>query len=135
MLRVAALNRKLARLPRVAKEEIRKALAKSADEIVAFARSLVPVDDGDLRDSIGWTWKEPPRRSVLLGLAKAGDLTVTIFAGDDKAFYARWVEFGTKDGKPGATPFFYPAYRALRKRARSRVSRATTKAARKVAAG
>ena len=54
-------------------------------------------------------------------------MTITIYAGDDKAFYARFVEFGTVKMK--AIPFFFPAYRTNKKRAKSRVRRAHTKAA------
>lgn len=132
VLRRAELNRKFAALPQIAKDEIRKALARSAGEIAAFARSLVPVDSGALRDSIGWTYGAAPKGSMTLASAAVGELTVTVFAGNSEAYYARWVEFGTQ--KMTAQPYFFPAYRALRKRARSRVSRATTAAAKKVAA-
>lgn len=133
VLNVQRLNRKLAALPDVAKAEIRPALEKSAQEIVTLAKSLVPVDQGDLRDSIGWTWGSAPKGSIKIGAAVSGDLTVTIFAGNSEAFYARWVEFGTQNMR--AQPYFYPAYRALRKRSKSRIKRAGTKAAKKVAAG
>ncbi len=132
VLRRTELNRKLARLPQVAKQEIRKALAKSADEIVALARNLAPVDSGALRRSIGWTWGAAPKGSVSLASASVGALTLTIFAGNDEVFWARWQEFGTQHH--AAHPFFFVSYRALRKRAKSRISRATTSAAKKVAA-
>ena len=132
VLNVAKLNRKLAQLPAVSREEIRKAIAQSAREIADLAESLVPVDSGKLAGSIGWTWGSAPKGSMTLARARSGDLVATVYAGDDEAFYARWVEFGTRN--MGAQPFFFPAYRALRKRARSRVSRAVTKAAKKVAA-
>lgn len=127
------LAKKLAALPNAVKDEIRKALVTSAEEIVALAQSLVPRDQGDLYDSIGWKFGAGvPVGTVSLARRELGDLSVTVFAGDDKAFYARWVEFGTV--KMRAHPFFFPAYRAVRKRAKSRISRATTKAAKKVAA-
>jgi HK97 gp10 family phage protein len=62
-----------------------------------------------------------------------------IVAGDAKAWYARLVEFGTaphvNGGRfagtlhPGASPrpFFYPVFRANRRRARSRLTRAIRK--------
>jgi len=132
VLNVQRLNRKLAALPDAAKAEIRPALEKSAQEIVALAKSLAPVDKGDLRASIGWTWGTAPKGSIKIGAVVSGDLTVTIYAGNSEAFYARWVEFGTV--KARAQPYFYPAYRALRKRSKSRIKRAGTKAAKKVAA-
>lgn len=126
------LNRKLAALPAVARAEMEKALAKSADEIVALARSLVPVDDGALKASIGWTWGAAPRGAIALASGSAGGLTVTVFAGSDEAFYARWVEFGTV--KMAARPFFFVSYRALRKRTKNRIRRSQRAAAKKVAA-
>lgn len=132
ILRVAELNRKLARLPQIAKDEIRAALAKSADEIVRLAKSLVPVNTGALRDSIGWTWGRAPKGSLAIAEANVGGLTLTVFAGNDEAFWARWVEFGTV--KMAKQPYFFVSYRAQRKSTRSRVSRAITKAAKKVAA-
>lgn len=85
------------------------------------------------------------------------DLTATIVAGNAEAYYARFVEFGTAPHtikpkntqgalyipgrgwlKPGegidhpgssARPFFFGPFRALRRKVRSRVSRAIRKAA------
>ncbi len=132
------LKRKMAGFPQQARREIARAMEQSAEEIVRLAKSLVPVDQGDLRDSIGWNWHGLPQGSVELGQVRtegkgAGNLSIVIYAGDDKAFYARWVEHGTS--QRAAQPFFWPAYRALRKRVRSRTSRAVNKAARNVAAG
>lgn len=122
-------------MPTAAKSSIKTALEQSADEIVELAKSLVPKDTGDLRDSIGWTYGKVPRGAMTLGKVfaskLAGDLTITIYAGNSEAYYARWVEFGTL--KMAAQPYFYPAYRALRKRTKSRTSRAINKAAKAVA--
>lgn len=127
------LRKKLNAIPEISRQEIRKALEKSAEEIVALAKSLVPVATGELRDSIGWTWGDAPSGSMVLAEASGpDDLKITVFAGNSEAFYARWVEFGTT--KMQHQPFFYPAYRALRKRVRGRITRATRKAAR-IAAG
>lgn len=141
------LQKKLDAMPRVAKEEIRSALEKSADEIVAMAKNLAPSlkkpdtrkknprRPGELRDSIGWTYGKAPKGALTLGEVRAsqlaGDLTITIFAGNSDAFYARWVEFGTQ--KMSAQPYFYPSYRANKRRTRSRVTRAINRAAKKVA--
>lgn len=76
----------------------------------------------------------------------AGNLQITVFAGGGDAYYARMIEFGTaphlnggrfagsKHPGTAAQPFFFPAFRANRRRAKSRVSRAINKAAKKVAA-
>lgn len=122
----------------VAREEIQKAIAQSADEIVDLMRRSVPVDKGDLRASIAWTWGAPPKGSSVLATTKRSEagkagLVATIYAGGGEAFHARWVEFGTVNMR--AQPFFYPSWRLGKKRATSRITRATTKAAKKVAAG
>lgn len=163
---VSKLKRKLRALPAIAREEIHGALQESAAEMVATAKSFAPVKSGDLRNSIGYTFgKYTPENSNVRGVGVVGaklndpDLTVTIHAGDAKAFYAAFVEFGTaahtitpkrpggllnifgrtitKVEHPGAAarPFFFPAWRLVKKKAKGRVSRATNKAAKKVAAG
>lgn len=146
------LNRKLKSFPDAAREEIAKAMEQSANEVVALAKSLAPVDDGDLQMSISWTWGDAPKGSMVLGKVKskgagAGNLQITVFAGGGDAFYARFVEFGTaphlNGGRfagsqhpgTGAKPFFYPAYRAVRKRVKGRVTRAVNKSAKRIAAG
>lgn len=129
---LSSLNRKFKRLPKEAEIAARTAIAKSADEIIAMMRNLVPVDDGQLRNSIGWSFGGAPEGSKIIGSVKGGkELTATIYAGDDKAFYARWVEFGTV--KTRAQPFFFPSYNANRMRAKSRIKSALSKSARKEA--
>lgn len=150
--RRAQLLAKMRALPAEVRSAIKQALAEGADEITDMQKRLASVKSGDLRDSIGSTFGDyKPDNSNVRGVSVKGgvsgdpDLTVTIHAGDEKAWYARLVEFGTpphiNGGKfagslhPGATakPFFYPPYRALRRRVKSRITRATTKAAKKVA--
>jgi HK97 gp10 family phage protein len=114
------LKAKLAAMPQAAKQGIMPALNKKADELVAMQKRIVPVDDGDLRDSIEKT-------------EGRHELAITVWAGGPTAIHARWVEFGAS--KTTAKPFFYPSYRALRKRIRSSISYASKKAAQKVAAG
>lgn len=147
----AKLARKLNRFPAEVEKQVRAAMELAAEAVCNTARNLVPVDDGKLKKSIGWTWGEAPRGSIVLRLLKGskkknGGLTITIYAGDSEAFYARWVEFGTAphvngglfagSANPGtsAQPFFFPAYRANKKRAKSGIRRAITKAAKKIAA-
>lgn len=144
------LRRKLARFPAVVEAEIRLAMEASANEIVAMAKSLAPKESGTLANSIAWTYGDAPKGAIVLGKVKqgrAGNLRITVYAGGPDAFYARMVEFGTAphlnggrfagSQNPGsaAQPFFYPAYRANKKSAKSRISRAINKAAKKVAAG
>ncbi|UXS00832.1 HK97 gp10 family phage protein [Agrobacterium tumefaciens] len=150
ILNLNRLNKKLARLPAVAKEMIRKAMEAKADEIVAMMKSLVPVDGGALRDSIGWTWGKAPKGAMVIASVQAAGedgMTLTIYAGNSEAYYARWVEFGTarhiNGGKfsgsqhPGTTaqPFFYVSWRANKRRTVRAISKATRDAAKKVATG
>lgn len=146
------LNRKLKAFPKAVEAEISAAMEQSANEIVALAKSLAPVDSGDLQMSIGWTWGDAPKGAMVLGRVKSsgkgsGNLHITVFAGGGDAYYARMIEFGTaphlnggrfagsKHPGTAAQPFFYPAYRATRKRAKGRVTRAVNKAAKRIAAG
>jgi HK97 gp10 family phage protein len=150
VLGLARLQKKLKRIPEIAREEIAKAMEAGANEMVALAKNLVPRDSGELANSIGWTWGDAPKGAMVLGTVRAsktGNMVITIYAGDDQAFYARWVEFGTSghengglfDGSqhPGtaAQPFFYPSWRAVRRRVKGRVTRAVNKAAKRAAAG
>lgn len=129
---VDTLLRKLKALPQVERDKIREAIAKSAREIADLAESLVPKDSGKLAGSIGWTWGEAPKGSIALAQAKSDGMTATVYAGDSEAFYARWVEFGTQH--MAKQPFFFVAYRALKKRSASRIKRAAKKALKEVAA-
>ncbi len=150
ILNLDRLNRKLAKLPAVAKQMIRQAMEAKANEIVAMMKNLVPVDDGTLRDSIGWTWGKAPKGSLTLASVQAtGDngMTLTIYAGNKEAFYARWVEFGTARHEngglfagsihPGTTaqPFFFVSWRANKRRTVRAIRKASRDSAKKVAAG
>lgn len=150
ILNLDRLNRKLAKLPAVAKQMIRQAMEAKANEVVAMMKNLVPVDDGTLRDSIGWTWGKAPKGSLTLASVQAtGDngMTLTIYAGNKEAFYARWVEFGTARHENGglfagsihpgtpAQPFFFVSWRANKRRTVRAVRKASRDSAKKVAAG
>jgi len=130
------LQRKLKALQEKTAPKIALAMEQAAQRTVDLAKSLVPVDSGDLRNSIGWTWGEAPKGSIKLASTRAGATKLTIFAGDDKAFYARWVEFGTAPHANGgqfagtqnpgtrAQPFFYPAWRATKKQVQGMLRKA-----------
>jgi len=109
------LRKRIARLPAKMKAEVKVAIETGADELVAMQKRLVPIEQGDLQDSIR---KERGRH----------ELSVSVKAGSNAVFYARFQEFGTVGHPP--QPFFYPPYRALRRRIRSRIGRAVGKAVR-----
>lgn len=149
ILNLAKLDKKLRRLPEAAVTEIRAAMEVGAKEIVAMMKRLVPEDSGELRDSIGWTWGKKPKYAQALAVAKSklgGQLTITIYVGNSKVRYAHLVEFGTAPHingglfagtkHPGskASPFFFVSWRALRKPAKARISKAIRSSAKKVAA-
>lgn len=136
LIGLARLQRKLDRLPKTAKATIRAAMESSAEQIVSMMKSLVPVDDGELRNSIGWTWGRAPKGAGIVSAVKAslgGDMTITIYAGNADAYYARWVEFGTQ--KMAAQPFFFVSWRANRKSVKRAIRVATNVAAKQVANG
>lgn len=64
-------------------------------ELVAEIKLFAPVDSGALRNSV--------RYEVL---EKSGNFELKIYVGDDVAFYAGFVEFGTADSP--AHPFVRP---------------------------
>ncbi len=157
------LAKRLAAIQGAPRKAIHEALKQGAEELTAMQRRLAPVKSGDLKNSIGYTFgayrlDNANVRGVSAGGGAADpDLSVTIHAGDKKAWYAALVEFGTsahmiKPKRPGgllniygrlipsvnhpgasAQPFFYPAWRAIRKRIRSRISRATTRSVKQAA--
>ncbi|KAB2716669.1 HK97 gp10 family phage protein [Brucella intermedia] len=144
-----SLNRKLKALPALAEAAIKLAMEQGAEEIVAMMKRLVPVDNGDLRDSIGWTWGDAPSYSQRIGAVKSktGNLKITIYAGNSKVRYAHLVEFGsaphinggmfagTQNPGAKAQPFFFVSFRALRRRTKSRITRAINKSAKQIASG
>lgn len=143
------LSKKVAQIPKRIENAVKPAMEKGAQELVDMMKRLVPVDDGDLRDSIGWTWGNAPKGAKVIAQSDADSrgLRITVYAGNEKAYYAAWVEFGTAPHNvaqgggnksfsgdatmhPGsrAQPFFFPSYRALRKRIQARIKRETRKA-------
>ncbi|WP_292131171.1 HK97-gp10 family putative phage morphogenesis protein [Mesorhizobium sp.] len=120
------MNKKLRAMPAAVRVAGRAAMEKGAEEIVGMAKRLCPVDDGDLRDSIGWTWSDAPNGSLVLAQSVptiAGNERIVIYAGNNRAFYATFVEFGTV--KMAKRSFFFPAYRSLKKRTLDRIKRST----------
>ena len=139
------LKAKMIRLKQQTAPAIRPAMEAAAGAICGTMRSVVPVDQGDLRSSIGWTWGDAPKGSFGVSHSIGGN-KITIFAGNETAFYARWVEFGTaphnvapgggtkgfkKSGSKGvehpgaaARPFFYPSYRMHKKDVKRQITQA-----------
>lgn len=139
---------KLSRLAPAAKAALTEANAKTADEMVRLARSFVPVRTGRLRASIVATppGGSPPAHSQG-GVKQVPEGAYAVTAGNRRVRYAHLVEFGTRPHEnageragthnPGAPaqPFFFPAYRLVRKAMKSKASRALNKSIKAVAAG
>lgn len=130
------LRAKLRAMPTEIRKDIKDALERGAQEIVDLQYHLAPVRTGHLRASIDWTWGDVPKGAVFSSKSfQSGDperLLISIYAGNPLAYYVRWVEFGTSKGAV-AQPFFFPGYRASRKKVLSRVTAATNKALKRVA--
>ncbi len=135
------LARKFAALPKAYQQTIDKTLEKAAAEMARAARALVPEKTGTLKDSIehstGPASDGVGRAAfVMAGVESSRDafgrFTNPDPEGGDRAFYARFVEFGTKDGSP-ARPFFWPAFRLMRRLIKKRIKAASRRATRKIA--
>lgn len=150
---MADLERRFDALPEAVREAVRVEVGRLADEMVARMRSLAPRRYGVLAESIDWTWGiKAPVKATSVGHVTVGPVAATIYVAK-AAFYARFVEFGTRPhaigrnasvarglrqtGKlhPGAQaePFFFPVVRLVASggKAQRRVNAAARKAAAK----
>ena len=120
---IDTLKRRLVdEIPADVRAALEAAMLESANAIVAGARLRVPVETGEVRDSI---------RHHGVKEGKAGNLRISVTAGDretqeasqGKTYQvARLLEFGTMEMEP--QPFLLPSYRANRRRAVTRMRRA-----------
>lgn len=82
---LSELDKLLKELPaKIEGNIMRGAVRAGAKVMEERAKQAVPVDDGDLRDSIKVTTR-----------SRRGKVTASVRAGGKKAFYAHMVEFGT----------------------------------------
>lgn len=118
------LKKRLNAIPKAARDAAMASLQKSADELASAQKALVPVRTGALRDSIH---TETHPAELKISVKAGGPLTTKpARTGHGSYDYANAIEFGTS--KEHAEPFFYPAYRLLKKRLRNRTKRAISKA-------
>lgn len=123
-----ALHKRMQAVPDRIRKEIKATLEGYAAQVVAEMKSLTPVESGELRDSIGWTWGDAPAGSFTVGSVRGGEygkISITIYAGNKEAFYAHMQEFGTIN--MAANPFFFPVYRANKRRIMAGITRAVKK--------
>jgi HK97 gp10 family phage protein len=134
-------------IPDGARKAVQKAVVDAGQDMAELAYSLAPVDDGDLRKSIEVTGPGgmTPPYSQPGGSRQAGELEAIVTVGNNKVRYAHLVEFGSSPHAAGgrfagaqhpgtkAQPFFFPAYRAEKRRMQSKISRAINKAVKQAA--
>ena len=121
------LRARLAKIPDIAREAAAAAMEEGAQEIVDAMKMAAPIESGDLRASIGWTWGEVPAGSFMIDEIRSGKnkgdqyatLRIKIYAGNRDAFYARFQEFGTRSHP--AQPFFFPTWKRERAKFRRRI--------------
>jgi HK97 gp10 family phage protein len=168
------LLRQLEALPNSVRATLDDELARGAADLAQAIENAAPISAdgshgrlrGALKRSVGWVrgLAKAVRTNGAFRLASkdlnasgralnAAGLLFSVFAGNDEAFYARFVEHGTSAAPAGrskdakgkarnnkqahhatrAQPFFFPTIRAMKKPLRSRVVRASNKAAKEVA--
>lgn len=121
------LKRRLAAIPEAAKKAALPGLIKSAVELADRMKALAPEKSGALRESIVVTLPGGSTPAYGTGGARlVSENEVIVTAGNAEVRYAAHVEFGTKHA--AAEPYFWPAYRLTKKRARNRIKRAISSA-------
>ncbi|MCH4542927.1 HK97-gp10 family putative phage morphogenesis protein [Ochrobactrum sp. A-1] len=135
---IKALEKRLTKtIPEVIRKAASDAMEKGAQEVVDMMKRRVPRDTGELASTIGWSWGDAPKGSMIIGEVRGrqyNTMRIVIYAGSDKTRVgsrnqfqlARLLEFGTL--KMGPKPFFFGSWRANKKRVRSRVTRAIREA-------
>ena len=125
-------NKRWKAIPKNARKNVRAAMEDAANDIVEEMWSRAPQGETlQLGASIGWTWGDAPAGTLTIGKVggqEYGAMRITIYAGGGEAFYARFQEFGTINMP--ANPFFFPVWRARRRRVKARISRAVSKSIR-----
>lgn len=127
----AALQRKLRAIPIEVRRAAKAQMKANADQLVEtqkrFADSVFADPTGALQGTIRHQDTSTSTR-----------ISRRIFAGGPSAPYASYVEFGTKGGSAHPAtqpkPYFWAAYRLLKRRMISRMTRSAKKAIMSVAA-
>lgn len=129
---LARLQKRLEAIPKAVREAVQPALASAGKELADAMKTLAEPsrDTGALIDSITFTTagNATPLYSQPGGSRVVPENAVVITAGNSEVRYPHLVEYGTSHSP--AEPFFWPAYRILKKRLSSRIKRAASKAVR-----
>lgn len=131
---IGRLQARLEAIPKRIRENVIPAVTKAAEDMASTMRLLVPVDTGELRDSIAVTPgdKSTPPFSQPGGSMVVPELSAAVTVGNEDVRYGHLVEYGHKGGFGGkgvpAHAFFWPSVRLHRKKATARIKRAVSKA-------
>lgn len=122
------LKRRIDAIPRAVKAAVVPALAKSGQDLATMQRVLAPRDSGALQDSIAVTLpgETTPPYSQPGGSRTAKENEVLVTVGNTEVRYPHLVEYGTATA--AAQPYFWPAYRLMKKKMANRIKRAISKA-------
>lgn len=143
--RIRGKDKLLARLKSLSKtieSDLGMAANEAADEMVVVARRLAPKRTGALAKSIAATYggQMTPPHSQPGGSTLVPPTAAMVTAGNDEVRYPHLVEFGSAPHPQGGwaegtdhpgtapRPFFFPAYRLIRKRANRKMAKALRKA-------
>lgn len=126
------LQRRLEAIPKAVIAAVQPALEKSGQELTSAMKALAETsrDTGDLIDSIAYTTagKATPPYSQPGGAHVVPPNAVHVTAGNSDVRYPHLVEYGTTQA--AAQPFFWPAYRLLKRKITNRIKRSVSKAVR-----
>ena len=128
---IGRIKQRLAMIPKNVRAAMVPELLKSGNDLAVTARILAPRDTGALQESITVTpgGSNTPPYSTPGGRVSVPELAVAVTAGNKDVRYAHLVEYGTQEA--AAQPFFWPAFRLLRKKITGRIKRAASTAVKK----
>ena len=132
-----SLERKFMAMPKEILAQNRKDLAKGANELTTAMRRAT--QSSRIANSIEWEFGKGLSRGEgsQAAIITAGGTSTLVpgRTGPHGGWFdlAKLFEFGWED-RPGGFPFFFPIYRSLRKRVRSRITRGTRNAIKRIAA-
>ena len=117
-------------MPKAVRDAVGPAALRGAQDIADMVEHFAPEDEGDLKTSVMVTGpgQSTPPYSHPGGSHIVPEGAAAVSVGSTDVRYPHLQEYGTKHH--AAQPFFWPAYRMMRKRAADRVKRAMSKAVR-----
>lgn len=121
------LIKQIKSLPDETRLELQKSIQRQVNKGVRVARTLAPVDTGDLKAGISGEVKVSD--NGIYGVVNAA------VPEKEAQIKARAVEFGRKDNRSSARPFIQPTQAYLAKTYKGAIKRAIKKAVRSAASG